>query len=58
METWQKREKHHKDFEKVLKEQKCIDSKSQIRAWRKDNWKLLNELGHNSLDFEKCSCSK
>lgn len=53
---WKKREAHETQIRKYLKENKCMDSKGQIRVWKATTREGLKSLGHTSLDFDKCAC--
>jgi len=56
MLEWQRHQRHEDEIIDFLRERKCMDNKRQIRRWRSDNWKGLNELGHTSLSFKECQC--
>lgn len=59
MQIWQKRQKHHEDFQKLAKELKMLDSKGLFRHFNGSAfWPKYQELGHTSMDFNKCSCNK
>ena len=58
MKEWELYQEHDEDIYNLLKATKCIGSKKNIRAWHKDTWDKINELGHDSLDFFKCKCRK
>ena len=58
MQTWELHEKHEKEVRQVLKDDKCMDSKGQIRAWHKDTDDKLLAAGHDKLDFKSCKCGR
>lgn len=49
-------DKHVQDVRRILTELHCMNSKGQIRAWKKDAWQKLNEAGHNHLCPTDCQC--
>ena len=56
---WRLRQFHHEDVSQVLENQGCLDSQGRIRKFNgKTIWPALAELGHDSMDFDKCSCRK
>lgn len=57
MEKWQLNQKHDTEIKTLLISDGCMVN-NQIRRWKHDTWSKINELGHTSLDFNKCSCHK
>jgi hypothetical protein len=50
---------HDQDIKDALAYTGCLDSQSRIRSWKGGQvMPLLDELGHTSLDFNKCRCKK
>lgn len=47
---------HVEDIKRILTEQRCMDGKNQIRAWKRDTWPTLHAAGHDSLDPKICKC--
>ncbi len=59
MERWQKHEKHDTEAKTLLEELGFVDSRGRIRRWDGEKfWSKFEPLGHSSLAFEKCSCSR
>ena len=48
---------HVADIKRILTAQRCMDSKGQIRAWKRDTWPALHAAGHTSLDPKACQCA-
>lgn len=49
---------HVADIKRILTEQRCMDSKGCIRAWKRDTWPTLHAAGHDSLDPKICKCCR
>ena len=47
---------HVADIKRILTAQRCMDSKGQIRAWKRDTWPAIHAAGHTSLDPKSCAC--
>ena len=59
MEEWKKRLIHHEDVTQVLREGGELDQQGRLRKWfgKKSVDRLLS-VGHSSVGYEQCSCSK
>lgn len=55
-----KSELHIQDLQRVLASQNCIDQQGNIivENWTDSTWGILDDAGHNELEFDKCKCSK
>ena len=53
---WRLHQWHDEEVKALLKEEGCMSEQGHIRVWRKDTNEKLREIGHTSLDFEKCEC--
>ena len=57
MELWQIREKHYIDTDALCIRFKFYDA---MRNWMKFDgklfWPAFNEMGHTSLELERCKC--
>lgn len=59
MKEWEARQKHHEDTTRILTDGGFMDSQRRIRAWDGSViWPQLAELGHYSMDFNKCKCKE
>jgi hypothetical protein len=55
---WEAYSRHEGDVRRVLLKQGCMNSRFEIRQWKKDTWHHLNMAGHTSLNYQKCLCTR
>lgn len=59
MKNWKECQKHHEDYNKLVKELNMLNSKGQLVKFNGAAfWPKFQSLGHSSMEFDKCSCNK
>ena len=59
MSEWMLRQLHDEDVATALEQSGSLNKSRQITQFRgKEYHEILQELGHTSMDFEKCECRK
>lgn len=54
---WEARAKHWADWREIAKSLGFLDSNGNVRLWKgPEFWKLFGPRGHDSADFDSCSC--
>jgi len=58
IKAWMNRQWHEEEVHNILKATQCVGPKGWLRRWTPETWRLMQECGHTSLDYEQCECSK
>lgn len=57
MQDWEKRERHHVEVSKLLKEGGEMDQQGRLRCWHgKKTLERLASIGHSAVGYEQCDC--